>query len=731
MRVSNLLKQLAIFFTAFCASAISATAQQPQNQNPDVIRVNTSLVQTDVMVFDKQGKFVDGLKREQFVLKVDGKPREISFFELVKAGSSNEEAQLAAARGVASNAGAPAPLDRGRLVFFFIDDLHLSEGSMHHARKLLAQFVDREMGQNDQVALIAASGQIGFLQQLTDNKQVLLKAIERVRARPFRSGDYQSPPMSEFQALRIDVRDRDVLDPYVDQVLRENPMLGRARAEEEVRTRASAILRMAAVGASNTLTSLQWVMEKFRSAPGRKVMFLLSDGFFLDTRNSDSYARLRKVTASAASSAFVIYSIDARGLATGQPDASTPVIFDTSGRMTRGTMGELGASQDVLNALANDTGGRAFFNTNALSVPVTKGLNDASVYYLLAWRPDPNEEISPKQRRLELSVIGRPDLNLRSRNSVGEAPDAATKKAAAPSGTSRTTEVRKDLQAVMPKSGFPVNLTLNFINSVEKGDVLISSIRLVPAALHFADKAGVPTAAILLTGVVLNDEGKVLDSFDKRLNVRAKSAADTERAPDILYTNYSVLKPGLYQVRVVAADENGGPAGSAWEWIEISDFSAKKLALSSLLVGERKSRSTTNDSTVPEANDDPLLAQVGLNVARHFASSSYLRFVTIIYNAASGPGTTSGNGSPPPAGSTPPAKPDLAVQIQVFRDDEPVVTDPLHRISTDGATDLARIQYAAELKLAGLAPGSYVLQLTIIDRIAKASASQRFRFRVD
>ena len=71
-----------------------------------------------------------------------------------------------------------------------------------------------------------------------------------------------------------------------------------------------------------------------------------------------------------------------------------------------------------------------------------------------------------------------------------------------------------------------------------------------------------------------------------------------------------------------------------------------------------------------------------------------------------------------PAGSTSPAKPDLAVQIQVFRDDEPVVTDPLHRISTDGATDLARI-FAAELNLAGLAPGKYVLQLTVIDRSPK------------
>ena len=117
--------------------------------------------------------------------------------------------------------------------------------------------------------------------------------------------------------------------------------------------------------------------------------------------------------------------------------------------MSRGTMGELGASQDGLNALANDTGGRAFFNSNALSAAVTRGLNEASVYYLLAWRPEPNEERNPKQRRLELSVIGRPDLFVRSRNSVGEAPDASNEEAAAapPSENNRTAEVREALQA--------------------------------------------------------------------------------------------------------------------------------------------------------------------------------------------------------------------------------------------------------------------------------------------
>ena len=78
-----------------------AQGQQPapKQDEEDVVRVNTELVQTDVMVFDRSGKFVDGLKPEQFELLVDGKPQQISFFERVKAGTVDEDAQLAAARG--------------------------------------------------------------------------------------------------------------------------------------------------------------------------------------------------------------------------------------------------------------------------------------------------------------------------------------------------------------------------------------------------------------------------------------------------------------------------------------------------------------------------------------------------------------------------------------------------------------------------------------------------------
>src|SRR2546429_4961838 len=124
MRTARFVTHIIIFIAACSAAALPTNAQE---KSDEVVRVNTALVQTDIMVFDKQGNFVDGLKRDQFMLKVDGKPREISFFEKVVAGSRNEEAQLAAARGNSRGAAQPGgavPLDRGRTIYFFIDDLH-------------------------------------------------------------------------------------------------------------------------------------------------------------------------------------------------------------------------------------------------------------------------------------------------------------------------------------------------------------------------------------------------------------------------------------------------------------------------------------------------------------------------------------------------------------------------------------------------------------------------------
>jgi hypothetical protein len=86
---------------------------------------------------------------------------------------------------------------------------------------------------------------------------------------------------------------------------------------------------------------------------------------------------------------------------------------------------------------------------------------------------------------------------------------------------------------------------------------------------------------------------------------------------------------------------------------------------------------------------------------------------------------------PANSSGTPANGPDLAVQVQLFRDDEPVITMPLHKIQVNSLSDSRRLPYAAEINLAGLRSGRYLLLVTVIDRAAKASASQRFGFQID
>ncbi len=179
----------------------------------------------------------------------------------------------------------------------------------------------------------------------------------------------------------------------------------------------------------------------------------------------------------------------------------------------------------------------------------------------------------------------------------------------------------------------------------------------------------------------------------------------------MVYNNKVPLKPGIYQVRVAARDDKTGRVGSAAQWIEIPDLAQKRLTLSSLMVGgqfvgKRKDAGTAA-SAAPE--------QVQFSVDRRFKAGSHLNFLTLVYNAAPGPG----------------GAPDLEAQIKIARDGQAVVNSPARKIGTPQGTDLARVPYGADIGLSSLPAGRYILQVTINDRAAKTSATQQATFDIE
>jgi hypothetical protein len=531
--------------------------------------------------------------------------------------------------------------------------------------------------------------------------------------------------MSEYQALLITNYDRDVTDYFIEETIRLLPGTTRDTAESMVSARARSLVLQAGQITTNTLTGLEGLIRGVKNLPGRKLVFFISGGFFLDDRTSDSRNRLQRITSAAARSGVVIYSMDARGLVASLGDISSSGGFDTSGRIAHANSGELLASQDSLNALAADTGGRAVFNTNSLEPGLGRALKETSTYYLLAWKPERETQAS-KFRRIEVKVSGRPDVTVQLRRGFfdrePEPSTAIAKKSGKSEGgkkevdqnptTASEAELTKVLLAPYPDRDLPVSLNLSYLNTPDKGLMLSAAMQVSNQFLSFAPADGKQTAIVTVVGTVFDDKGRPGAGFKNRITIAAPSLEAAQDGRDLVYGYPIYLGPGLYQVRVGARDEKSGRSGTAHAWIEIPDLASGKLALSSLLLGVRREPTINNASA---GADGPPNA-VDLSIRHSFSPNGYLRFMAFVYNAARAPADS---------------KPDVAVQVQIVRDELPVVTTALKKVSTADTLDLARIPYAAEVSLEGLPNGRYRLQVTVVDRVAKTSATQQSRFEIE
>lgn len=687
--------------------ALAQTQPKPTaspEQADDVIKIFTDLRQTDVMVFDAQGKFVDNLKREDFELRVDGKPTPITFFERVEAGAGDEEAQWLRVRERPTPTKDPVPTTYGRKVLFFVDDIHLSQTSIVQARDLIQKYVDYEHTENDEVQIVSASGRVGFFQQLTDNKIVLRKATERLTYYQRTGRDYDNPPMSSYQAFQIERGDTDTLEYFVDEMLKRNRFLTRRVATDLVRARAANAMRQTTQWVLKTLGALDQTIREAANLPGRKLLFFISDGFLVNSNYTDMSNAIRSLGSNAARAGVVIYSIDARGLAV--PLVNDGTGSDPSGRLLRASQGEVFAFQDPLNALAQDSGGRALFNNNDLFTAVENGLKETSFYYLLGWTPERTDDNPNKFRRLELAVIGRPDLTVRVRKGSFNLERPKREETAKPKPVEA--KLQEALVAKTPVRELPVAMAVSYVDTPDKGASLSVSMEIPTEVLSSNGDDEKLSASVDFAGAVFDQEGKSTSTFGQRVTLSEALKTDGRR---LKYTHIVFPRPGLYQVRVAARDALSGRVGTAKSWIEIPNLAQKKLTLSSIVVGERSATSNAEAVAAPRLFSN----QIPLNIARRFKPDSYLRCLVFVYNASR-------------TGSD--RTPDIAIQVQVLRNNKPVITTAVKQIPPQPGQDYDRLPYATEISLKGLAPGRYVLNISAIDRAAKTSASEQLRFDV-
>jgi hypothetical protein len=463
----------------------------------------------------------------------------------------------------------------------------------------------------------------------------------------------------------------------------------RWRAESIVKSRARVITRQAAQVILGTLSSLESLVRRAGSLPERKVLILVSDGFFINFVSSTQVYDLRRLTDAAMRTGTVIYTVDARGLTSGITDATRSGLFDRSGRLARIDLAAVRAAQQPLFNLAAETGGHAWLSSNDLDAGVARAISETSNYYLLAWRPESQAQTKEEFRRITVTVKGRPELSVRVRTGFfTENPDKANT-AAGGEVMSVDDQLLDAIRASYPKRGLPMSLASGYLYRQQDGLVLAASAQ-IERELNSA-KGGKVDIELDVIGAAIDTNGNIVSSFKQKVTI--PEGQDSQTGSVLVNLQFPKLAPGLHQVRFAARDSKTGRIGSVSEWIEVPNVAQGNFSLSSVFLSE---------GTAGNAMIKP---------DRKFARTSRLRFQTFVYNAA-----------------TSTAPPKVVLQMELKRDGQTIIQTPPSPVPTDGITDLARIPIVGEFPLAELSPGRYDLKLTVTDLSTKINTSRQTTF---
>ena len=349
------------------------------------IRASTHLVLVDVVVTDKQGKHVDGLRAEDFVVQEKGKTQKIAFFTPPNEAQQQRAPQLPP--GIYSN----KPEYRspgGPLVILLLDAANTPFKDQSYAREQMLKFVKEEYQPGQRIAIFTLTNSLGILQDFTSDPEVLLKAFQKYQPLaqemtnaagprvPDTSSDGGSGSqiaaaaiaehMKEFQSIQLAY----VLDRRVATTLAA--MRSLARILGGIPGRKSVIWVTAAFPFS--------LIPENRSVSEAELAETLPSQaqLGLDTRAGGAIAgvereghaqEIREASAQLASAQVAIYPIDARGLMSGVEatidDAPSRQFTNLSGAASV-RMSDATASQETMREVARETGGIAYINQNEI-----------------------------------------------------------------------------------------------------------------------------------------------------------------------------------------------------------------------------------------------------------------------------------------------------------------------------------------------------------------------------
>jgi VWFA-related protein len=466
---------LGMVLTSACARCQSPASdpsgplqiQVPPQQIPAdpatlTLRSSSRLTVVDVTVNDSKGQPIEGLKASDFHIFEDGKEQTVNHFDESRGDTLRPARQPPTLPPNIYTNLQPQP-NSSSVNVILMDALNTKLTDQAFVKSETLAYL-KTLAPGTRIAIMTLSNQLRILQGFTQDGAVLAAAVKSKNNRQL-----PSPLMN----TDLD----DSIDSVSDMVT-----AGTASALQEFSNETNSF--QTDMRNQMTLEALDQISGYLSTIPGRKNLIwftagmplqMFPDGGINDLATMTDYTKaLRKTTDLLTAAQIAVYPVDAQGLHGNMQGSATSAgsgFANGNGgaKMAASNLAfvqKTGAEQLSMVAVAEATGGVAYFNTNGLKEAIAKAVANGANYYTLSYVP-PVPKYDGAFHKVTVKV-DRPGAKLAYRSGY-YADDLAHNTAGATSLTpaSLTTPAAVDDMAESMRRGVPTSSQILFDVRVE------------------------------------------------------------------------------------------------------------------------------------------------------------------------------------------------------------------------------------------------------------------------
>lgn len=682
-RAGRLIWRVVVAVTVLTSAvgAVTKDEQSAPGQRQPVFRAGTELVTVNVVVRDGDGAVVRNLTQGDFSITEDDKPQVITSFDFeqldtagVLASDATDRIQgnhtiltprLPAARAAASPV-APAPPVRPpvvdmhgrRLIVLLFDLSSMQPEEAQRAVKAAHDYIEKRQSPADLIAVASFATSLHVDQDFTSDHDRLVRAVDAyggANGQGFENGTTGDPEDTADNGNAFTADDTEYNLFNTDR----------------------------------RLVALQSLSDALAGIEQKKSIIYFSSG--MDQSGQDNQVELRRTIDRANRSNVSIYAADMRGLQALVPGGDATQgsrrgqsIF--SGASVQNQYTGLATTQDTLTTMADDTGGRAFFDANSFGQVFDRVVDDTSAYYVLGYTST-NPSRDGRFRRIRVK-LKRSDLKLEYRSGYYAPRDFAHS-----SRDDREQELQNQLASDLSATDLSAYVATAYFRLGDNRYYVPISVVVPGYQIGIAKATDRTRATLDVLGVLRDAQRRPVGRIRDTLRLQVDGGEDLRRKT-VQYETGLEMPPGKFHLKLVVRENASGTYGSYETDVVVPDVKREPLEISSVLMGTQMQSSRKNDHN-PLARDGRELVP---NVTHVVSTGQHLYFYYEVYDPAQ------------------PVK--LLTSIIFFRGRQRAFETPLVQATQLTVPDRKSAVFQFDVPASALPPGLYTCQINVVDDAA-------------